>query len=125
MRDTLAKSQTPPPTSRLPPLVFALLVFGRFSARGVKKHHTNIFAKSPCRKLFPKKTTKISMSVFPRLFVLFYRSFRRFSAMGVQKHKKIVSKSLKKNSTKIQNRFVLDLFYHVFGRFSVRKVQTH
>jgi hypothetical protein len=31
-------------------------VFRRFSVRGVQKHHKNIFAKSPCRKRFPKKS---------------------------------------------------------------------
>jgi hypothetical protein len=47
--------------------------FGRFSVRGIQKHHKNVFAKSPCRKLFTKKSTKISMSVF--LDFLFYRVF--------------------------------------------------
>jgi hypothetical protein len=38
--------------------------------RGVKKHHTNYFAKSPCQNFF-KKSTEISMSVPPRFcFVL-------------------------------------------------------
>jgi hypothetical protein len=37
-------------------------------------------------------------------------------------HKKIVSKILYK---KVQNHFFLDLFYHVFGRCSVRGVQKH
>jgi hypothetical protein len=37
-----------------------------------------------------------------------------------------VSKSFyQKKRQKIQNRFFLDLFYHVFGRFSVRGVQKH
>jgi hypothetical protein len=68
----------------------------RFSLKGVQKHHKHIFTKSPCRKLFPKKSIKCSMSVPPRLF---YRGFGCFSAMGFQKHKKkrfakeIVSKS--------------------------------
>jgi hypothetical protein len=72
-----------------------------FSARGVQKRHKNIFTKSPCRKLFPKFRQKISMTVFPRLF-LFYRVFGCFSAMGLQKHykkrfaKKIMSKKINK-----------------------------
>jgi hypothetical protein len=37
---------------------------GVSSQKGVQKHHKNIFAKSPCRKQFPTKPTKISMSVF-------------------------------------------------------------
>jgi hypothetical protein len=36
-----------------------------------------------------------------------------------------VEKLLQKNRPKIQNRFFLDLFYHVFGRFSVRGDQKH
>jgi hypothetical protein len=56
-------------------------------AREVQKHHANIFTTSPCRKLFQNKSTKISMSVFPRLF-LFYRVFGCFLAMGVQKYYK-------------------------------------
>jgi hypothetical protein len=36
-----------------------------------------------------------------------------------------VEKFLQKNRQKIQNRFFLDFFYHVFGRFSVRGVEKH
>jgi hypothetical protein len=105
-------------------------VFERFSARGVQKHHENTFAKSPCRKLFPKVSTKISMSVFPRLF-LFYRVFGCFSAMGGQKHskkrfsQKIVSKSFNNNFDQTSKTDFFSIFFvcHVFGRFSVRGVQ--
>jgi hypothetical protein len=52
--------------------------------------------------------------------------------MGVQKHykkrftKKIVSKSFhKKIEKKSKPDFFSVLFYHVFGRFSVRGVQKH
>jgi hypothetical protein len=90
------------------------------------------FAKSPCRKIFPKKSTKISMTVFPRLF-LFYRVFGCFSAMGVQAKtlqkmfckKNRVEKFVQKNRPKIQNRCFLDFLYHFFGRFWVRGVQKH
>jgi hypothetical protein len=65
-------------------------------------------------KTFPKISTKISMSVFPRLF-LFYRVFGCFSAMGVQKHykktfckKNHVEKFLQKIRPKIQNRLILE-----------------
>ena len=78
-----------------------------------------------------RKSTKISMSVFPRL-LLFYRVFGCFSAMGVQKHykKRFTKKSCRKvftnKSTKqSQTDFFSILFYHVFGRFSVRGVQKH
>jgi hypothetical protein len=39
--------------------------------------------------------------------------------------KNCVEKFFKKIDKKIKNRFFLDLFYHVFGRFSVRGVQKH
>jgi hypothetical protein len=78
-----------------------------------------------------KISTKISMSVFPRLF-LFYRVFGCFSATGVQKHykkrltKKIVSKSFyKKIDQKSKTDFFSNFFNHVFGRFSMRGVQKH
>jgi hypothetical protein len=54
--------------------------------------------------------------------------------MGVQRHykKRFTKKSCRKVFTfytkidkKIPNRFFLDFFYHVFGRFSVRGVQKH
>jgi hypothetical protein len=69
-----------------------------------------------------EKTTKISMSVFPRLF-LFYRVFGCFSAMRVQKrHKKRlpknrVEKFLQKNRQKIQTRFFLDFLLSRFWAF--------
>jgi hypothetical protein len=55
------------------------------------------------------------MPVFPRFF-WFYRIFRCFLAMGAQKHHKTFWQ-------KIQNRFFLNSFYHVFGSFSVRRVR--
>jgi hypothetical protein len=73
-------------------------------------------------KTFPKKIDKISMSVFPRLF-LFYRVFGCFSAMGVQNHckkrftKKIVRKVLQKIRQKNQNRFFLDFCLSRFWAF--------
>jgi hypothetical protein len=35
-------------------LPFLKNVFGRFSARGVQKHHSNALAESPCREPFPE-----------------------------------------------------------------------
>ena len=69
------------------------------------------------------------MSVFPRFF-WFYRVFGCFSAMGVQKHhkkrfaKKSCRKVFTKSSTKNPKPTFLGLFYHVFGRFSVRGAQN-
>jgi hypothetical protein len=75
-------------------------------------------------KSFSKKSTKISMSLFPRLF-LFKCVFGWFSAMGVQKHykkrfaKQIVSKKLyKKFDQKSKNDFCRFYFYHL-SRFCV------
>jgi hypothetical protein len=103
------------------------------SARGVQKHHKHIFAKSPCRKLSPKFRQKISMSVFPRLFFCFksrFRVFLRFSALkNTTKNvlqKKSCRKCFTKNSTKNPKpTFSRFIFYHVFGRFSMRGVQKH
>jgi hypothetical protein len=70
-----------------------------------------------------RKSTKISMSVFPRLF-LFCRVFRCFLAMGVQNtqqktfDKKIVSKTFYKTiDKKIPNRFFLDFLLSRFWAF--------
>jgi hypothetical protein len=91
------KKSTAPPVHLLDPrpthppsdffLDFFLVRFWAFLGKGSSKTSLMFFAKSPCRKLSPNKSTKISMSVFPRLFWL-YRVFRCFSAMGVQKHYK-------------------------------------
>jgi hypothetical protein len=43
-------------------------VFGRFSVRGVQKHHSNIFAKSPCRKKNPGKINKTFDVSFSSIF---------------------------------------------------------
>jgi hypothetical protein len=114
---TFAKSQTHPPTIHFFFLDFLFkYVFGRFSARGVQKHHTNSFTKSPCRKQIKKIATKISMSVFPRLF-LFYRVFGCFSAMGVKTLQKTfytknrVEKFLQKVRPKTQNRLFLEFCF--------------
>jgi hypothetical protein len=64
--------------------------------RGVQKYHQNIFAKSPYRKRFPKKSTKISMSVPPRLF-LFYRVLGCFSANSDGSSKTLQKNVLQKN----------------------------
>jgi hypothetical protein len=70
-------------------------------------------------KTFPekilKKSTKTSMSVFPRLFV-FYRVVTCFLATGVQKHHQKKS-FYTKTDKKIPNRFFLDFFYHFFLAF--------
>jgi hypothetical protein len=78
-----------------------------------------------------RKSTKISMSLFPRLFV-FYRVFRCFLAMGVHRHykkrftKKSCRKVFTKKSTKQSQTDCFSIFfYHVFGRFSVRGDQKH
>jgi hypothetical protein len=93
--------------------LFFLVRFRAFLGKGSTKHHNNIFAKSPCRKLFPKNR-QISMSVFPQLF-RFYRGFGYFPAMGVQRHyrKRLTKKSCRKVFTKE----ISILFCHVFWAF--------
>jgi hypothetical protein len=82
------------------------------SRQGDFKNTIKIFWQKVRVETFPKISTKIPMSVFPRL-LLFYRIFGCFSAMGVQKHckkrfaKKIVSKSFYK---KIDQKSKTDFF---------------
>jgi hypothetical protein len=105
---------------------------GVFSVRGVQKRHLNVFTKSPCRKrkLFQKNRQKNRCQFSSTFFVL--SRFRVFLSDGSSKtlpktfYKKVVSKTnCKKIDKKIQNRFFLDFFNHVFGRFSVRGVKKH
>jgi hypothetical protein len=62
---------------------------------------------------------------------LFYRVFRCFLAMGVQKHynERVAEKSCRKAFSKKSTKKTPDFFsiavYHVFGSFSVRGVQKH
>jgi hypothetical protein len=118
-----------------PPICFFLeflssSCFWAFLGKGEFKNTTKMFEKSPCQKLPPKKSTKISMSGFPRL-VLFYRVFGCFSAMGVQKprrkrfYKKILSKSFnKKIGKKPKTVFFSICFNRVFGCFLVKGIKT-
>jgi hypothetical protein len=99
-------------------------LFGKGSSKTPPKYFCK---KSIMSKKFPKKSTKISMSISPRLF-LFYRGFRCFSAMGVQKAlqktfcKKIVSERLyKKIGPKSKTDFVgfgLSRFWAFLGEGS-------
>jgi hypothetical protein len=77
-------------------------------------------------KTFPEKIDKI----FDVIFWVVLSRFWVFRSDGSSKTptknlQKIVSKSLTKKSTKIPNRFFVDFFSHVFGRFLVRGVQKH
>jgi hypothetical protein len=88
-----------------------------------KVHVENLFRENS------QKTDKIFVISFSSTF-LFYRVFRCFLAMGVQKHykkrftnrscRKVFQKSRSKNPKPTFSRFFLN---HVFGRFSVRGVQ--
>jgi hypothetical protein len=112
---------THPPADLLFPLENwkGLLVrFGAFLGKGSTKAPYIIFANSPCQKLFPTKSTKISMSVFPRFF-LFYRVFRCFPAMGVQKHhetrfeKNRVERFLQNNRQKNRQKNPIPIFFSI------------
>jgi hypothetical protein len=108
-----AKSQTHPPTSHQP-IFFVVYAFGRFSVRGVQKYHQNIFTLSPsCRKLFPKKSRKLLMSVFPQLFcfLAFSGVYQRWEFKNTTKNilqKKSCRKVCTKQSTKTPHRFFID-----------------
>jgi hypothetical protein len=128
---TFAKSQTHPPADFFF-LPFFLGTFLGVSRQGEFKNTTkNVFAKSPCRKFSPKKTTKTPMSVFPRLFLVLSR-FRVLRSDGSSKtlqktvYKKSCRKVFTKKSTKNQKSIFWAIFFnHVFGRFSVSGVQKH
>jgi hypothetical protein len=105
---TFAKSQTPHPPSDFFFLDFLFSTFLGVSRQEEFKNTIKIFLQKVHVENFFQKVDKISMSVFPRLF-LFYRIFGCFSAMGVQKHhknvlqKNRVEKFLRKIRPKIQN----------------------
>jgi hypothetical protein len=122
-----------------PPIFFSslffLVRFWAFLGKGSSKTPYKYFYKKAMSKTFSekilRKPTKISISVFPQLF-LFYRVFRCFLAMGVQKHykKRFTSKLCRKvfqnnRPKKSKPTFSRFFFNHVFGRFSVRGVQKH
>jgi hypothetical protein len=73
---TFAKSQTHPPT-----------VFGRFSARGVKKTPYKYFCKKSMSTTFSKQIGK-KIDVSDASFSSTFFVFGCFSAMGVQQHTK-------------------------------------
>jgi hypothetical protein len=79
----------------------------------------------------PRKSTKLPMSFFRLLcFIAFSGVSLRwrweFKSTTKNVFKKIVSKSFyQKIDKKSQTDFFSVLFYHVFGRFSVRGVQKH
>jgi hypothetical protein len=91
------------------------------SARGVQKHDKNIFAKSPCRKNFD---VTFCSSFF--CFIAFSGVSLRWEFKNTTKNV-LRKKSCRDFELKSQNRgfFFSVLFYHVFGRFSVRGVQKH
>jgi hypothetical protein len=78
-----------------------------------------------------KISTKNSMSVFPGLFcfIAFSGVFQRWEFKNATKNvlqKKSCRKVFTKNSTKNPKPiFSRILFYHVFGRFSMKGVQKH
>jgi hypothetical protein len=94
------------------------------------------FAKSPCRKLFPKKSIKKSMSVVPRPVLFYHLSrLRVFFSNGSSKtpqktfykNKTGVKKLSQKNWPQIRNQFFLKLVLPRFLVFGVSRwgVQKH
>jgi hypothetical protein len=98
------------------PCLFFKYGLGRFSVRGVQKHHKHVFARSPCRKLFPKNPQKLRCQ-FPPDFFCF------ITFPGVSQRREF--EALKKRFARKKRQIYPDLFYHVFARFSVRGVQKH
>jgi hypothetical protein len=121
----------PPPAIRFFfPLTFVFSTFLGVSRQGEFKNSIKIFLQKVHVENKSKISTKISMSVFPRLF-MFYRVFGCFSAMGVQKHykkrftKKIVSKSFYKTfDQKSKNRLFLVFCLSRFWAFLEGRSKT-
>jgi hypothetical protein len=126
----------PPADSPPPPWAFFwgtfLDFYGRFSVRGVQKHHKNVLTKSPCRKIPPKKSISFGCQFFLDFFcfVAFSGVSKRWELKNTTKTfyknkscRKVFTKNKSAKSPKpIFSRFFC---YHVFGRFSVRGVQKH
>jgi hypothetical protein len=92
------------------------------SRQGEFKNTIKIFLQKVHVENFFQNFDKISMSVFPRLF-LFYRVFGCFLAMGFKSttknvlQKNRVEKFLQKIRPKIQNRLFCDFFLSRFWVF--------
>jgi hypothetical protein len=96
-------------------LTFFLVRFWAFLGEGSSKTPLKYFGKKSVSKTFPKISTKISMSVFPRLFLFFAfsgvfqrREFKDTTKNVLQKNR--VEKFLQKIRPEIQNRRFLDFF---------------
>jgi hypothetical protein len=111
-------------------LALFLVRFREFLREGSSKTLRTYFAKSPCRKLFPKQSTKVPI-LFYFIFIFILSRFRVFLSDGSSKTlpkqiKTIVSKSFSKTIDKKSKTDSFSIFLnHVFGRFSVRGVQKH
>ena len=96
------------------PFIFSHGVFGRFSTRGVQKHHKKLFGGNTCQKLLAEKVEIFffPLSSLPSAFV-------RFSTRGVQKHHKTLfggSTCQKLLAEKVEEKklFFLRLFPSIF-----------
>jgi hypothetical protein len=97
---------------------------GRFSVRGVQKHHQNIFAKSPRRTLFPKKIDKY---FDVRFYLVIYGVSRVFEFMNTTKNvlqknriEKFLQKSTKKSKTVFFSISFLSRFWAFLGEGSLK-----
>jgi hypothetical protein len=121
-----AKYQTHPPIIRHSfSLTFLLVRFWAFIGKGNSKTPQNFFCrKKPMSKNFPNKIDKNFDVSFSSTFFCFIA----FSGVSRQKKrfaKNIVSKSFYKEfDKKSKTEFFSVLFYHVFGRFSVRGLKN-
>jgi hypothetical protein len=111
-----------------------LYVVRRFSVRGVQKHdkrkknkvHVENFSRENSQKIDKNFDGSFSSTFFVLLRLKVLLSDGSSKALQKTVYKKNrVEKLLPKNRQKIQNRFLLNFFNHVFGRFSVRGVQKH
>jgi hypothetical protein len=129
-----AKPQTYPPASRSPhPRLgfFLKRVVGRFSVRGVQKHHRDVLQEVHVENFSPKNRQNFDVSFSSTFFVskiAFLGVSQRWEFKYTTKNvlqKKCVKQNYKRIDKKPQTDFFSNCFNHVFGRFSVRGVQKH
>jgi hypothetical protein len=103
------------------PLIFFGTFFGRFSVRGVQKHHKNILQKVHVENFFRENSQKID-KFFDQFFLSFFCYIAFLGVSWRWEFKSTTKNVLQKNRVetffkKIQNRLFLDLFLSRFWAF--------
>jgi hypothetical protein len=109
--------------------VLFFVLYGDYGVKEDQNHHTNILQKVHVENFSPKKSTNMSMSVFPRFvsFIAFFGDSQRWEFKNTTKNfykkscLKVFTKNRQNNPKPSFSRFVLSLF----GRFSARGARKH